>query len=560
MMQTLKLSFRDIVEGRAHIRLGPKARVKLAHMAGAPWSDKDPNAKLHDLQCEVLEHEEREKLVHGASRLGKSVLGGAEGVIEAMLPGSNLAVVAARYDHVAHEWQYIFRGLRTLFKGFPQAFVRLRYVHRPSQHDYDFETIWGAKGRGFSTEADEGAALLGQQFSRAILGEGSHISQEILEKKLLRALDGATMQRRDGLPTPRTGYLSIYTTPKGFEGCSAFEWERVQKQTNRDPRKLWFGAVTFARTVWIREASILENPAYSSEVFEARKATMSKTAFEEQYLGRMTFATGRILAEFDVERHTFPGMPDHALVRKMALGIGLDTGAYFGAVLGGLVRENGVLRRYTLGEVYLEQTPIDDCLVAVESMVVDRLGPVFDVALDDLEDDQARHATFLQLARAIPVFAIDPASQHKPEIAAAWDEADAGLMHAPGLEGGKLELVPSLDVLRRWIAADTFLVSDDCSILLDQIKKYIWKQVKSIGQKNAPVIKEPRKAYDHLIDALRFLFFSLEVHGVRDEAPPPISEKDAWEHAMKERLFGPLRRAKRDAEEMRERWRDALDQ
>jgi hypothetical protein len=532
---TIKISWADVVACRAYVRIGPEAKIKLAHMAGAPWFHKDPTAKLHERQIEAIQRPEREKIIHGGSRWGKSVAGGVEGLCEAMLPGSNLAVVAARYDHVAYEWQYIYRGLKTLFADHGQALLRLKFVHRPSQHDYDFETIWGSNGRGFSVDSDEGAALLGQAFSRMIFGEGSHISQEILEKKAMRALDGALMERQEGRASDETGYLTIYTTPKEFEGCSAAEWDRVMKQTKSEPRKLWYGAVSFEKSVWMREADVTENPVYSKAVYEARKSTLSKAAFDEQYRGKMTFKTGRVITEFNEDQHVFEGQPDPALVRKMTLGVGIDTGAQFGGLLGGLVRVGDTLRRYKLGEVYLAQTDIYTCLNAMQEMIVNTLGPVFDT------EDPAL------LFAAIPVFAVDPASQHKPEIHSHWGKFDVSLTSPPGLHGGKLELAPSLDVLRSWVASNAWWVSDDCQILIDQLRRYVWKQVKAAGMKNAPVIKEPRKSYDHLIDAARFLDFCLEAEGPREDPVPRMTLAAAMEKAQRDRIFGPLRAVLDDA-------------
>jgi hypothetical protein len=373
-----------------------------------------------------------------------------------------------------------------------------------------------------------------------IFGEGSHISQEILEKKAMRALDGALMERQDGLPSAETGYLTIYTTPKEFEGCSAAEWDRVMKQTKNEPRKLWYGVVPFEKSLWMREADVTENPAYSKAVYEARKSTLSKAAFDEQYRGKMTFKTGRVITEFNEDQHVFEGQPDPALVRKMTLGIGMDTGAQFGGLLGGIVKVGDVIRRYKLGEVYLAQTYIYTCLDDMEEMVVQTLGPVFDT--DDPE----------LLFQSIPVFAIDPASQHKPEIHSHWAKFDVALTSPPGLHGGKLELAPSLDVLRSWVASNAWWVSDDCQILIDQIRRYVWKQMKAAGMKNAPVIKEPRKSYDHLIDAARFLDFCLEVEGVREEPIPQMTLAAAMAKAQKDRVFGPLRAVLDEARELEE--------
>lgn len=544
---TITVTPADLAERRAYVRYGPEARIKLCHMAGAPWSDRDPTAQLHKLQRECLSRPEREKIIHGASRLGKSVLGGCEAIIEAMQPGGKLAVVAGRYDHVAHEWQYLDKGMKRLFRGTGQnAFLRLKFVHRPSQHDYDLETIWGSKARGYSVESDDGAALLGQEFTRMVLGEGSHVPHEIFEKKALRALDGALMEDATGR-SREAGYVSVYTTPKGYEGCSAAEWDRIKKQTKNEPRNLWYGLVPFAKSCWVREANILENPAYNREVFEARKATMSKAAFEEQYEGKMTFKTGRVLAEFDEDVHVRIPWEAEA-IRGMQLAIGIDTGAYFGAVLCGLRSDDdGIWHRAVLDEVYTEQRTIGESCAEVKEMVVRNLMEAFDLREMELDDAWNRIVD----NNVIEVWAVDPASQHKLEIVEEFGGGIA-LTSPPGVEGGKLELIPSLDILRAWIEAGTVNVSDSCQNLIDQIRRYVWKQTKAAGTKNAPVIVEPRKAYDHLIDALRFALFALQVEGPREAPPPAITVKEAWERAQKERIFGPLRDVLQEAKEWEE--------
>jgi hypothetical protein len=521
----------DLADRRAFFTLDGEAKVKLAHLAGAPWSDKDPDATLHDLQVECLSRPEREKIIHGASRLGKSVLGGAEVLIEAMIPFSKTAIVAARYDHVSHEFQYVYRGMRELFKNFPQAFKRLIYRHSQNYHDYECSTIWGSMTRGYSTDSDDGAALLGQEFTRVVLGEGSHITQDILEKKIMRAIDGALMKRADGYER-ETGYLSIYTTPKGFEGCSAAEWERVQKQTARAPHKLHYGTVSFPESVWIREANILENPGYDRRVFEARKRSLSKAAFEEQYEGKMTFASGRIFAEYNEETHHRP-LPSHAQIRDMRLGVGFDTGAYFGAVLVGVDRMH---QAWVLGEVFTQKQTIDESCIEVRNMIIEILGPAF--ACDDFE----------ALANRIDLWTVDPASQHKMEIMDRLD--DIGLC-TPTRGEGKFDLLPTIETTRTFFAERRLFINDDLTWLPDQIKKYIWKVQKTVGSKNAPTVKEPRKSYDHVIDALRFIIVPLMDLGPLDELPAPVTTKDAWERAQRERVFGPLNRAMAWGEEIR---------
>ena len=102
----LTISWADVASGRARLRIPPAGQILLLHWAGAPWSDKNPDATLSPLQLEVLFRKERERILHGGSGVGKSVLGGCCGLLEAAIPHSKLAVVAQRFDHVGREWQF----------------------------------------------------------------------------------------------------------------------------------------------------------------------------------------------------------------------------------------------------------------------------------------------------------------------------------------------------------------------------------------------------------------------------------------------------------------------
>ena len=531
---TIKISPRDLWEARARVYHSPAAKIALCHMAGAPWSDKDPDASLHPLQLEVLSRPEREKIVHGASRLGKSVLGGCETLCESMLPGSKTAIVAGRFDHVAHEFQYLFMAMRNLFRAVPQAFMRLVFKHSQNYHEYDCEPIWGSRVRGYSTKEDEGAALLGQEFSRVVLGEGSHIATDILEKKVMRAIDGALMTRRDGVSI-ETGYLSIYTTPKGFEGCSASEWERVMEQTKRKPERFHYGNVDFPQTVWIREANILENPAYDKRIYDARKKTLSKAAFEEQYDGKMTFASGRIYAEFVEHIHRVP-LPSSDNIRLMRLAVGIDTGAHFGLILAGIDRRDIL---WLLAEVYTQKVTINESCDEVKAELTRVLKDVFKTEEWEILKD------------CVETWYVDPASQHKMEL---MDLLDITVC-VPGRNEGKFELIPTIDQVRNLYSHNRLFMADTLDITHDQVRKYVWKQVKAVGAKNAPIVKEPRKDYDHLMDAMRFVVVPLEqMGGLEPDDTPVYTMAQAWEQARRDHLHGPLKAALARAEAVGGTW------
>ena len=520
---TITVNPRDIKNRRAFLRRSFVGKLLIAHWAGAPWNDKKPKAFLHALQVEYIARREREKLVHGGSRLGKSVIGGCFGIDAATRPFRIIHVVAARYDHVAKEWQYIYAGLQKLFKGHRRVIPDLRFTAKQNYYDFGLRTAWETTGTGISTDADDGAALLGTASTDMILGEGSHIAVSIWEKRCVRALDGATMTNARLAEIEEMGRSSIATTPKGFEGCSASEWERVMKSTKRRPEKLHYGACPWGRTVWIREASVLENPDYQKEVYDARSQSMDRRAFEEQYGGKMTFASGRVLHAFDEERHLIR-MPTEDEIRRMRLGMGIDTGAFTAFELAGL---NPDKKMFALGEAYTEKLSLRKTLEVVAEMLVDTLGPVYDTT------------DYREILGYIDIWSIDPASQVKVDLIEEWDVSLMG----PNTADTK-SVLQTLNMMNQWLESDRlFIVEEACPYLVDQAKKYVWKIVKAASKNvSAPTIREPLKEYDHCIDALRFGLVMLEPCGPLEVPVAPRNFKEEYERMQRESLTAPLRR------------------
>jgi len=513
----------DLVSGRAFVKLSGAAKVKLCSLAGAPWSD-SPKAALSPLQTEILTHAERVKIIHGGSGVGKSVVGGCELLCEAVVPGSITGVVAGRYEHVGHEFQYLVLGLQKLFPK--HAFTRFVFKNQQNYHEYCVTTIWGSSSRGFSIESDEGASLLGRQFNLVVGGEGSHIPPYILEHRILRAMDRAIGDRGR-----ETGRLLLCTTPKEFEGCAAAEWERVMKETAGHPELLHYGAVSFARSIWLREADVLENPTYNREVYALREATLDPAAFDEQYRGKMSFKSGRIFKEFDDSRCVVPVFPD--AIRSMRLGVGFDTGSFTGIVLAGINSKN---QKSVLGEVYTMKETIGTSLTLLKELLVEVLSPI---GLTSFEACRER----------IELWMVDPASQHKQEIIEFLNVP----LSIPGSKGGagKFELLPSLEVIRSWTENNEMLVSSSCPIFLDQLRKYSWKSTKPLARASAGILlaPAPRKEFDHLIDAFRFIAVPLSILGPLTVTQPGLSLHDSFREEMRESMYGPLREILNEARE-----------
>lgn len=527
---TITVTPDDLIERRAFVHLSPEAKIKLLHMAGAPWQKrqkKDGAWTLHDRQIEALTRPERTKIIHGGSRWGKSVAGGGECLIDAMIPYTRTAIGASRYDHVNHEFKYVVSGFRELFKGAQHAFSRFTYKHTQHYHEYHIECVWGSLVRGYSVADDEGAVFLGQEFSRIVLGEGSHIDVDIADRKIKRALDGAMMASL--LPT---GYLTIYTTPKSHGGASAAEHSRALKRSGNCLPKLHYGRVPFAESFWFREADVLENPAYDKRVYEARRKELPKHAFDEQYRGMMTYKTGAIFKELREERHLNPAPPAE-IIRGMRFGIGIDTGTYFAASLVGVTKVGEPSRAlaWGLGEVYLSQTPIDECCEAINEMVLDVLAPVF--GIDDIE----------RLRDRIDIWVVDPASQHKIDL---MEHLNVTLSHPSHESGGagKFELIPTIDQMRAYFRNDQLLLADTLVQTHQQLSQYVWKQRKGANLSGKdPVIVEPDKNRpNHLCDSLRLVTIPLMQLGPLEEPPPPMTIKEQWEAQQQDRLWGQLKR------------------
>jgi hypothetical protein len=497
-------------------------KVLLSHMCGAPWNDKKPEAFLHSLQVETLARREREQLVHGGSRLGKSVIGGAKLCIAATRVFRNIHVVAGSYNHVGKEWQYLFRGMKVLFAKNGGAFPRLTFKNSMNYYSFDLKTIWGTEGVGVSTDSDDGAALLGTASTDMVLGEGSHISPETWERRCVRALDGATMSNPRAAEIEEMGSSTIATTPKGFQGASASEWERVMKQTQRHPERLHYKAVPWVETVWIREASVLENPDYQTAVFDARALHMTKAAHDEQYRGRMTFASGRVLHAFDEDRHLVR-RPTDADIRKMRLGVGIDTGAFTSLELLGLAPDK---RLFFLGETYTKKESLNSTLDQFKAMLVERLGSVFETH------------DWKELLGYIDILSVDPASQVKFDL---QENLGVGLT-GPNTADNK-SVLQTLNRMNEWLEEDRLLIVEEaCPDLVDQIKKYVWKITKAVNKSaNTPTIREPTKENDHCIDAARFGAIMLEPCGPLETSMAPKTFKEEYDSMQRERFVGPLR-------------------
>jgi len=487
------LTFESFLRGEAHINFPLAAKLRLLEIAGAPWNDRDPNAKISNIQREALTREDRELLILGASGIGKSSLGGMFGVLELMLPNRNTAVISQYYKHVGNEFEYVTKGMKTLFGALStSAMPIMKCISQQKYQDYHISTLWGSEMKGYSASEQEGALILGSGFDLVICGEADLIPYDVYNRKILRSMDRRAMRTGPGY---RTGRSVLFTTPAFGEGAASSIYCRVMEQTNDKPEKAAYPNVPWAESIWIRSGNVLENPSYDRKIYESRKKmleTEDPDAFAEQYEGQIRKRSGAVLKEFDREKHVVE-MPSIAELKQMRFGIGIDPGSKFAAVLIGMTRER---KYYVLAEVYNEKCTVRDNINDLKEIFAEVLAPVLGVRLSNSVETDWSKVKYLVEENIV----IDKASEQKLELEEEIGET---------LYYSQLDVPGTLSSLRQMIAEGKFVVVDSCNRFIKDAVRYVYKPAnKAHGNESYnPRTGEIRKQYDHLLDATRYIIF-----------------------------------------------------
>lgn len=489
----------DLADKRAFIHLDGEAKIKLAHLGGAPFTD-DPKHTLHDVQKDFLMRQEREQILHGGSRLGKSVLGGISGSAQITIPGQRVAIIADTYDHCYHEFDYARQMFDNLFGE--EATTIYDFLHHGNVHKMQIDTIWDSTLQVFSVGNDYLDSILGTEWDMVIAGEGSKIAPEIIRLKVWRALTGRAKIDTRGFRR-LTGFLLVFTTPDGEFGYPNYEIERINKVTRGHPEQFQLGAKRYnyetqawevtpwEESVYIRTASVLENPAYSREEVEAAAARLGRdsAAFQEQYMGRVVRRTGVILNRFNQDKHRV-NMPSQEHLKTMRFAVGIDFGKNFGAVLIGLDRKNCF---YVLGEVFNVEKLTSEDATAIKRMCISILGPLYGmegVSPREVDID----LQWREVQKAIDLIYVDAAGQQK-------DDIQHYLGFPIGYTGG-LDVVASLNLLNELFGDNKLFLENSLFTLPDEIKNLVWKPTKrGIGGEGS---KEEPHGQRHVCDALRY--------------------------------------------------------
>lgn len=515
-----ELSWQEVFDGKAEIEIGPEALIKLAELAGAPWNDFDPDAKLSDLQKEIITAPERTVVVFGGSRGGKSVSAAVVALGALMIPNCKIALIGANYEHCSKEFGYIWRGF---FKLFPRsACTEAQMVTRSPHFSMRLTTIWGASVQVFSTISKEGAQILGNEFDIAILCEAAQVPHEVFNTKVERALLGRAKQRTGSSYLRRTGRAILLTTPKGQGGSSYDIYNRALARTKGNLDRLllkngadWFDSLYFC------QANVRElNPTYPVEAFEHAKRTLPKHSFEEQFLGRAVMKSGLVYSSFKEDVHVLPKekLPGLDVLRRCTFGVGIDTGTNFAAILAALTPEG---KAYVLGEVFEVGQNTRQNAAAIEDMIVKTIGTM--------------HPNPKEV---ISLWVVDVNSQNIPDLEEVLDVA---------FFYQKYDVLESLGTLDVKMGAGEILISDELDFLLHEIRGYRFKTREATAvsaRKDVPI------GVDHCLDAMRYLLMQLFEIGPAKEPEVVFSVDQMLEKERTELLTCNM---KRDLERMAQR-------
>ncbi len=537
------VTFADLVEGRAYLHLPFAAKVELLHRAGAPWNEYDPNARLSDLQLELLAREERWQVVHGGSGVGKSVLGGCKLLLEVVIPFTKSAVLADTYGHCHDEFKYAYQGFRQLF-GADGACGVATCVNKQQQHNMTIQTIWGSTVDCFSADYGDGDQVLGKEFDLIVVGEAAKLSADTFQRKAIRALNRRIKNLQDSLGSShvrRTGRACMYTTPDGYGGAASETWDTADRLSGKKPHLLRLDAENppdYTSSYYLREAAVTENPSYSEEARKSAERDLPRDIYEEQYLGLRVRRSGLIYKEFKRDKHLVP-LPPNEEIRQMKLCVSFDTGKHFS---GGLQGYHPSGRIYRLAEYCAVEQTIQANMDGLGERICEVLAPAFGIAVGSDPLKTVLPALFDRIA----IYIVDGQSEHKQEIMDHWPIA---------LEDARYPVKGTIDDFRGLMKKDRYYVCEsyvhdeiDGYGFLNEVKDYVWRAAKDVkGGGEARSVLEPTKKRDHSMDESRY-----GIKVLLEEGPPSKQESEVtfgqnWENAhglagleaaMKKQAFG----------------------
>ena len=282
--------------------------------------------------------------------------------------------------------------------------------------------------------------------------------------------------------TDTKGVAWITTTPQGYDWVYDKFFKPAQ-EGNADYQAWHY------RTV--------DNPYIDPEIVEKARAEMNDQMFRQEYLATFEKFTGLVYPDFDEKTHVIDPIPAD---RDDLWFVGIDLG-YTNQTAVVLMMEDVDKNMYIVDEIYESGLIAEDVSKRVQNML----------KAHGLDID------------AIEVFVADPsgASRHqgRPELNMFDQLQLAGLPVVKGNNDVRAGIDRVTQYLRK--GKGGLKVFNNCVHTINEFHKYSWKKTIDTTSNRD---ESPAKAYDHLMDAIRYTIMTRPETWERVERDPWTGE------------------------------------
>ncbi len=468
-------------------------------------------------QMDVHKCAKRFTLIRAGRRFGKSTLAAMEAVFRAQMPRQVIWIVAPEYSLTDRVFRPLWRilhgqmGIRFL----PGSSESNRIIRLPN------ETI--IEGKSLDNEQ----SLIGEAVNLLIIDEVQLCKQSLWNERLLPAITGATVK----------GHVKMIGTPEpGHWTNDLFDdVERRQDTEEEDPDWHVFWAPSWINTK-------LYPGGYDDPDIKMARRNMNREAFNEQYAARPRRPRLQVFREYEKAVHV---RPDVEFDPNADVLLGLDPGSANGYGVVALQvniekRCVNVIDEYeeagsTAYDVWLNlaRRPwwkkvkiavIDDAALSdrlwwvrktissTSGLSIPGPGIVCIPAYKQRTENRVSVPSGINL---IKQYLRDPGGWdeylelQKRQIAVDRYEKEFDDLDIDRQDDCIIEAEETCDINMLRDCSSIFF-SDRCVQLADEINKYRYRESRIEGRN---ISEEPEKKYDHLVDALRYVLWSLDPLG-----------------------------------------------
>lgn len=294
----------------------------------------------HKSQIPALQAEERHIVALAPARAGKSYLLAGFSVLQWLMPGAEIWILAQSYQSARSEVEYFKRFLATLF------YPNYKNVVASEQEDARsgelvIRSRWGSELRVMSARSK--GSIIGRELDLALVAEPGWVDETVLNHLRARMVS-------------RLGRILMFGTPQGFQGILG----RFINMTGRDQKGKIVRVSPEDRTLdrgckW--NLSLLkyqmdprDNPAYVQSELEAARMELTDAEYASEFEGLMASAEGSMFPHL-TPRHM--GKVPYTVYQNSVFVLGIDQGPKnFAACL--LAYDN---QRVICAKEYFEGTP-----------------------------------------------------------------------------------------------------------------------------------------------------------------------------------------------------------